>query len=38
MVDFKTYNVTNWTTNQLKYAYCPLSEEVKAIRQRNLAS
>ena len=32
MVYVKIYDVTDWT-KQLQYTYCPISQEVKAIRQ-----
>ena len=37
MVNFKIYNVINWTTKNLN-TYCPISQEVEATRELNLVS
>ena len=32
-VNFNIYDVANWTANTYKYPFCPISQEVKTIRQ-----
>ena len=33
IVNFEIYDVTDWTKKQLQSTYCPILQEVKAIRQ-----
>ena len=37
-VNSKIYNITDWTTNNYNTQYCPISQEVKTIREWNLVT